>query len=219
MTFVDSEAGLNPLRLAVEEWSGVYDHPHHLFPGYEGQRHSCPRRIEGAHHHLIEGADLPDQWQLRHSMGQGEPVGLACTYCGSLHPGRFLQLLGEGWIVGPTDKSYKAYLDRPYTAEEWAARKTAWLGGDAVARAVTTLGERDGKTPDQIDADVEAAWAEYAAASAGGHTVAKVSFQHVVAERGVDAFCELHNSGGMRIGYPGRFYVAPYFTRPAQATP
>ena len=34
-----------------------------------------------------------------------------CTYCGSLHPERFMTLIKEGVRLIPTDKSYKAYLE------------------------------------------------------------------------------------------------------------
>lgn len=42
----------------------------------------------------------------------------------------------------------------------------------------------------------------------------KFYYQHLTqAQR--DRFIELHNSKVMKIGYPGHFYVKPYFTRPA----
>lgn len=212
------EAGRNPHGYFVEEWSAQYDLPHHLFPGYAGQPQSCPRRIEGAYQHLIDGAGLPDRWEPReHGMGQEPAVGLSCSYCGSLHPGRLLQLLGEGWIIGPTDKGYKAYLDRPYTDEQNTTRKQQWLDTSAEAAAVRSVGEKHGHTPQQVTTDLDNLYAEMNLS--GGATVAKVYFQHLVAVGGVDAFCELHNNGAMRIGYPGRFYVKPYFSRPGPATP
>lgn len=216
MTDVD-EAGRNPHGHAVEEWSATYDQPHHLFPGYDGQPHSCPRRIEGTPAHLIEGAGLPDQWTSRPGFGGGEPVGLSCTYCGSLHPGRLLQLLGEGWVIGPTDKGYKAYLHRPESAEEKAANKQRWMDTSAEAKAVRQVCARQQKTAEETAAELEQFHAEVAISP--GPTVAKVYFQHVVAVGGVAAFCDLHNTGRMKIGYPGRFYVPPYFTRPEPAIP
>lgn len=37
-------------------------------------------------------------------------VAPVCSFCGSLHPGKFLELAARGWRVEPTDKPYKAYL-------------------------------------------------------------------------------------------------------------
>ena len=45
-------------------------------------------------------------------------LGLSCSFCGSLHPDRFMELIREGWNVGPTDKNYKAYLSRLPASEE-----------------------------------------------------------------------------------------------------
>jgi hypothetical protein len=97
-----------------------------------------------------------DRWETR----SGD-VGLACSFCGSLHPDRFLQLVREGWVVGPTDKAYKAYLEAPE-------------------------GDGSGKR-------------------------AKFYFLHLSTQQ-QDEFVELHNSHQMQVGYPGHFYVPPYFT-------
>lgn len=82
-----------------------------------------------------------------------------CTYCGSVSQEAFLAFVEAGGEVGPTDKSYKAYLH---------------------------------------DTD---------AAKAPG---IKFYFQHLD-EAGRDKFIELYNAKRMRIGYPHRFYVTPYF--------
>lgn len=37
-----------------------------------------------------------------------------CSYCGSLHPDKFLEAVELGHEVGPTDKSYKAYIGHPH---------------------------------------------------------------------------------------------------------
>lgn len=44
----------------------------------------------------------------------------------------------------------------------------------------------------------------------------KFYFQHLD-EAGCDKFIELYNAKRMRIGYPGHFYVRPYFCVPAEA--
>jgi hypothetical protein len=65
----------------------------------------CPRRSEG-----IPGAlsNYPqtDEWRQDGSYR-------TCSYCGSLHPDDFMQLVRDGAEVGPTDKSYKAYIELP----------------------------------------------------------------------------------------------------------
>jgi hypothetical protein len=76
-----------------------------------------------------------------------------------MHPEDFLSKVKEGWIVGPTDKHYKAYL-----------------------------------TPPQ---------------GVNGQ-VGKFYYQHLSVEQR-DEFIELHNDKTMKIGYPGYFYVKPFF--------
>lgn len=90
----------------------------------------------------------------------GQPRG--CTYCGSMAPDDFLAAVRDGAVVGPTDKSYKAYLS----------------------------------TTDGVQG--------------------KFYFQHLSPEQ-CGEFIDLYNTGRMVLGYPGAFYVAPYFTRPAPA--
>jgi len=100
--------------------------------------HRCPRRKE---QHDRGGYDA---W-----------VNDRCTWCGSLHPDRFMEAIHAGAEIGPTDKSYKAYVDGPMQG--------------------------------------------------------KFYFQHLSAEQR-DAFVAAYNSHVMRIGYPGFFYVPPFFT-------
>lgn len=77
------------------------------------QHHTCPRRAES-------GRDNPDS--PFHGSGinldtwRDDAAGPCCSYCGSLQPERFLELARAGWIVGPTDKSYKAYLAEDETS-------------------------------------------------------------------------------------------------------
>ena len=67
---------------------------------------TCPRRMhEMGPWSREEGQD---KW-LDSPRRQGE-VTPYCSFCGSLHPGKFLELVAKGWAVGPTDKNYKAYL-------------------------------------------------------------------------------------------------------------
>lgn len=70
-----------------------------------GEKQTCPNRMEsvGTQEHK-EGLD---EWELR-----GDDK--CCSYCGSLHPDRVLELIKEkGFgIVEKTDKSYKWYVNR-----------------------------------------------------------------------------------------------------------
>ncbi len=73
----------------------------------------CPRRDEM----FQAGGDpteTPDEWRIREGL-------LRCNYCGSLHPDTFIEKLRSGWVVGPTDKSYKAYAgpEREKHSEEY----------------------------------------------------------------------------------------------------
>lgn len=64
---------------------------------------TCPRRMEefGPWEHK-EGLDT---WKER----DGASV---CSFCGSLNPEVFLDKAAAGAEIEPTDKSYKAYLDK-----------------------------------------------------------------------------------------------------------
>lgn len=107
---------------------------------------ACPRRCESALGMDHKG-DSPDHWRREHPYR-------TCSYCGSAHPEDFLAAARRGVKIGPTDKSYKAYL-----------------------------GE-DGRS--------------------------KFYFQHLSVAQ-CDEFVELLNAKAMNIGYPGRFYVLPFF--------
>lgn len=114
---------------------------------------TCPRRMQEMG--SWERAENLDRWDER-------PTGLSCSFCGSLHPDRFFALVREGYEVGPTDKSYKAYV----------------------------------KTPT-------------------GET--KFYFLHLTEEQQVE-FVGLLNAKQIKIGYPGRFYVLPFFVQLGPST-
>ena len=72
---------------------------------------SCPRRMKEMG--PWEREENLDAWRE-----SGRVPGLSCSFCGSLHPERFLELITEGWVVEPTDKTYKAYLGHAPATEE-----------------------------------------------------------------------------------------------------
>lgn len=73
---------------------------------------TCPRRI--AEGHADENGpfvfDGPNRDSYdRPSMGSSDLMG--CSYCGSVSGEDFIRVVREHTVVGPTDKSYKLYLD------------------------------------------------------------------------------------------------------------
>lgn len=161
--------------------------------------HTCPRRAETGmddpHSPLVGSGTNLDTWRD----GTPENAGPSCSYCGSLNADQFMELIREGCAVVPTDKNYKAYVQRPFTDTEQAERKADWL------TRFTDLSE-------EAHAEMSAHWdREY---GAGGRTVGKFYFQHLTPEQRTE-FVELHNARQMKIGVPGYFYTPPFFTGPA----
>ncbi len=121
---------------------------------------TCPRRAE-------DGTDDPnspfrgagpnqDKW-LRGGMGTQRR---SCSYCGSMPGDEFMAAVRDGTKIGPTDKSYKAYV---------------------------------------------------------GEMAGKFYFQHL-SEADRRAFLAMLNGElpeAVNIGYPGHFYVLPFFIRRA----
>lgn len=68
------------------------------------KHHCCPRRS-------FDREKNPDRWGNR----DGIPC---CTYCGSIEPDHFMDLIKQGNVLGPTDKNYKVYLHRPANEEQ-----------------------------------------------------------------------------------------------------
>jgi len=109
----------------------------------------CPRRDEYPDAYPPDGPD-------RYAPGHGLVTqARGCTYCGSMDPDDFMDAVRAGATLGPTDKSYKVYIDA-----------TACHG--------------------------------------------KFYFQHL-GEAQRREFFELFRDGRLTVGYPGRFYVLPFF--------
>ena len=119
--------------------------------------HTCPRRIEdgtAAPSALRGSGEDRDTYIPGHGL-IGQASG--CSYCGSMDPEDFMAAVRNGAEVGPTDKSYKVYVD----------------------------------------------------GSKG-----KFYFQHLSPEQRTE-FVDLLNTGSVNIGYPGYFYILPFFIRKA----
>lgn len=64
---------------------------------------TCPRRSEV----FQDRTPNQDRWQRM----TGARDLHSCSYCGSLAPDEFMQAVRDGCEIGPTDKSYKAYVE------------------------------------------------------------------------------------------------------------
>ncbi len=169
----------------------------------------CPRRIETpAHFNRL----LPesDHWR---------PDG-TWSYCGSLSPAKFFEAVEAGCQLGPTDKSYKVYVDLPHPDPK----------GMRVVSAITfepDTGAGSGGWEKVTDENrhllAESGWRGtsyiYIRRCENGPKIqAKFYFQHLSeAER--DRFIELHNAGKLNLGFPGHFYVTPFFCTRRVAAP
>lgn len=73
----------------------------------------CPSRKENPGPWTYDSG--PDHWEKGTSLAdhRDDERFRCCSFCGSVHPDDFMRFLKEGWILGPTDKNYKAYLGEP----------------------------------------------------------------------------------------------------------
>ena len=73
----------------------------------EGEKHTCPQRANSLGSMIDSEAENIDIWETR-----GDDK--CCSFCGSLHPDRLLELITEhGFnIIEASTKSYKLYVNR-----------------------------------------------------------------------------------------------------------
>lgn len=141
-----------------------------------------------------------DTWAAHHGLVNQER---GCSYCGSMHPDEFMQAVRDGYTVGPTDKSYKAYLSETPTDEQMAERKA-----QAVERYVR-MGSSQDSALRMVESDLSIK---------AGRDVGKFYFQHLSDEQRSE-FIELYNNKTMKVGYPGHFYRRPFFAVAATPSP
>jgi hypothetical protein len=173
--------------------------------------HLCPRRLENPGQWRNIGEQ--DLWEFDRGLAGQDGVGPSCSYCGSLAPDRFMELVEQGWWVDPTDKAYKAYLAEPLTDEQVAQRRTDWMAAGFVQRM------RDAACTDHaknVEAVIEREWQQMPASQGHGQVLAKFYYQHLSVDQ-QQRFVELINDGGMRIGTPGYFYALPFFVHMSKA--
>lgn len=156
------------------------------------EKFACPRRAES---YAIMARE--DTWKRGHGL-IGQKRG--CSYCGSMHPEDFLQAVRDGKEVGPTDKSYKAYLHEPLTEKQKEATRL---------RAIANWVER-GMTEAEA-----AALVEEDLHYGSGADLGKFYYQHLSPEQQGE-FVRLYNTKAMKVGYPGYFYVWPFFCTPTK---
>lgn len=132
-----------------------------------------------------------------------------CSYCGSLSPAQLFEAIELGYELGPTDKDYKVYVTRPDpnagkaridSVANFEKVEPGWLM--VTAENLKDLPPTDGWS------DLVGRWVHIGSTSAMRQD--KFYFQHLsVDER--KRFVELLNAKKLNIGYPGRFYVLPFF--------
>lgn len=160
----------------------------------------CPRRAEGPA--FTAG---PDKWHERDGH-------LHCSFCGCLKPSQLFEAIEAGAELGPTDKNYKVYVD----LEDPRAGQLKITGTsnskEAPGPAWTEATEADiaqyfeGRTPLK---DFTIRWV---LRTPRGKIHDKFYFQHL-SEEDRQRFIDLLNAKKLTIGYPGFFYVTPYFIR------
>lgn len=162
------------------------------------QRHTCPYRRLAAK--PARTAQYQDAWVRRDTGGTGE---VTCSWCGSLQPARFMELAGQGWIVLPGDTDDQAGIGEPATSAQAARSKAGWLAARGVPAAC-------GRRAAAIARAAEREWEEHGAPLAPGARQGEVRFLHLSAAHRA-AFARLHDTGKLAIGFPGAFYVTPWF--------
>lgn len=144
----------------------------------------CPRAVMEGR----GGPDTPFKPPFDGSMTWREDG--TCSWCGSLHQDEFMRRIEAGDAeVEPTDKSYKAYL-----------RNT---GGENFRQTYRDCPASAGCTgPDDCT--------HWVTREVDG---TKFYFHHLTDEQR-KRLIELHNAGKIKFGYPGYFYVLPFFCVP-----
>lgn len=133
-----------------------------------------------------------------------------CSYCGSLNPDIFFEAIKSGSELGPTDKNYKVYVDRPNSK----------MGQPCVDSAANFSQNGPGwveVTDENIEefSKLESGFRLHAGQWIHIGTVGPIKhdkfyFQHLTREEQLQ-FLDLLNGRKINIGYPGHFYVLPFF--------
>lgn len=167
--------------------------------------HTCPRRMnEFGPWERVEGLD---EYTSRHGL-IGQPRG--CSFCGSMPPEDFLAAVKRGDLIGPTDKSYKLYVDTPNSEPRKLHVVTAIREGQESRLVGVTWMTRDQLNPEQLE---EArswgdSWSKFGLMA--NETInSKFYTAHLSPEQSQE-FLNLWSSGKVNWGYPGYPYVKLY---------
>jgi hypothetical protein len=126
-----------------------------------------------------------------------------CSYCGSISSQMLFEAIQSGTEIGPTDKNYKIYCDVP----------DPLVGNDRVV-GVANQYPGNGWVPgdpeilQQSGFYADHKWMKIEPRKAT--KFGKFYFQHFTEEE-KHKFIDLVNQRKINIGYPGHFYVLPYF--------
>jgi len=166
-------------------------------------KHFCPRREEAPH--IAKAFPEGDVWDDRDGYR-------ACTYCGSMHPDDLFEAIERGDKLGPTDKSYKIYVDLPHKNPD-----SVRVVGSANFKPGDSYKNWNDLTPEEKEiakgydpTDGQERFIQFGTNGAINH--AKFYFQHLSPEQRTK-FVQLLNDKKMNIGYPGYFYSLPYFVK------
>lgn len=151
--------------------------------------HPCPRIAEDGR------PPLDSHWR---------PDG-TCSYCGSISPAVLFKAIADGCELGPTDKSYKVYVDlveeHPSELIVSGASNSADSPGDGWQPADVGLLKKHGFSSDYT-------WMLLTPRGPVKH--AKFYFQHLSRDEQLK-FIDLLNQRKVNLGYPGHFYRLPFF--------
>lgn len=142
-----------------------------------------------------------------------------CSYCGSLNPDVLFKAIEAGYTIDPTDKNYKIYIHRPNpnadkpaiiassNAAEAPGDNWIFLTKQNIASLCAGFSKQDYDYAQQWNLDRWVMISKHPPMKQD-----KFYFQHFTEEE-CQKFIELYNSRKMKLGYPGRFYVSPFFAR------
>lgn len=174
---------------------------------------TCPRRMEGF------GP------QAREEQYDGIRPDGTCSYCGSMDPDEFMRVLEDGTAeLGPTDKSYKVYVDVPSPdAGKPSVRSTAWMGVDGGPPSGDGWIEATSENIAKVKAegvlfvtDVKPEKGRYFRVGTEGPKAHKKFYWQHLSQAQMERFVVLYNEKKLHIGYPHHFYTRPYFCVPVQ---
>lgn len=149
-------------------------------------KHRCPRRGSW----YSQSPFVYDQEEF----GDNYRNDQTCSYCGSLHQDVFMSRLRRGDVeLTPTDKSYKVYVHNA----GGAAFKQTYRNCSYPCECPQPQGPEE--CTKWVTEDTDGT---------------KFYFPHLTEEQMAE-FIYLVNEKKIKMGYPGHFYVLPYFVKPA----